>query len=196
MKKIVDRTQDKVKLAREIGLHSWADIREIIAIKFKPITTMEVNKRLYEGKLLFGIKYYRFQGDHMFSGLFTVVFIFLGGQLFSTGISSNDINPFGLKISGILITLIFTLYIIRSCSARIRVDNMDFKEWKDDVPYGALCAVKEAQEIGFKHFEIYYPIAQDKRIFSDPIILGWKEKIKTNKMGYKIFYWDDGKIYE
>ncbi len=77
--------------------------------------------------------------------------------------------------------------IKKSELAVMRIDG-----WANNLPYGAMLAMKEAKEKGLVNFHIYYPINQFRqREKTDPVIVGY-----SGVRMYEIFAWDDGKVYE
>ena len=92
--------------------------------------------------------------------------------------------------------------------ARLSSVRLDY--WSEELPYGALLAVKEAKEKGFKHFDIYFPATEKEWLRrQDPVIVGYFFTTKMSSFSgfsfgpeigkgnmYEIFSWDDSKVYE
>ena len=133
----MDRTLEKVALAKELKLDGFVEYTEFIkketTLKFKPITKSEVRKKIRNG---FGWRKYFIE-----------------------------------------------FYLAEK----------DLSNWEENLPYGALLAVKEAKEQGLKNFKILYPEkwGSQERFIADPVIVG----LLGNK-AYEVFAWDDGKVYE
>lgn len=63
---------------------------------------------------------------------------------------------------------------IYSCRKKSKLEWMTLSAWKDNIPTGALYAVKEAKEKGVTDFGIYFPVTQERhRLKTDPVIVGW-----------------------
>lgn len=127
----------------------------------------------------------------------------------------NDVAPLPI-ILGVISLGLIPLCLLGGGFRKSKLWHCKLEEWQDNLPYGALLALKEAKERGLKHFEIYYPITQaSHRLKTDPVIVGYfKEKIATYMIQEKphsinfikpmistgpmieVFAWDDGKVYE
>ena len=80
---------------------------------------------------------------------------------------------------------------------KCEVKSMNLSSWKDNIPYGGLLAVKEAEQKGISGFRIYYPAKRSiedrviERIKNDPVITGMYNGVEC-----QIFAWDDRNVYE
>ena len=193
---IVDRTKEKIELANELGLE-WgkemikelefkSEVSKLTSMNFKPITRIEIQKRLIKNNDLP---------------------IILGTILSVIGIALFIILPFLHQVKGefnavwlnpgILIGFIGFLILVTAIeSPRVILNRMALKDWKDNIPYGALLAVKEAKSVGLSNFWIYYPVRAERRMMADPIIVGYLSLVDEKDTMFEIFYWDDGKVYE
>lgn len=193
---VVDRTPEKVKLAQELGLHSWAAIHGMINMKFKPITHEQISIKLGEGK-----RHWRLKMVDL--NLFELWFLAVIGSgfttIFSCGLSSvitGQLNNYHPQLHDVLIGVSVGLIgvvfaFLRSGMCRVRIEGKHLNLWTDNMPYGALLAVKEAKEAGLTNFYIHYPVLVGERVMADPVIVG-----QLGNSMYEVFFWDDGTIYE
>lgn len=201
--KMVDRTEEKIKLAREIGLTRWADVKaddaaretaekayiaQMSSMNFKPVTQAEIETMLV--KRVFKAFYHE---GGFFMGLFGWAAASTVATLIFYGMSCgmNDPKQWLLATAGWASLVGFISFL--GCSfPKTRVAVKMLSEWKDNLPYGALLAVKEAKDKGLTHFKIYFPKLEE-RVKADPVITGVGVGRETEFM---IFAWDDSKIYE
>lgn len=150
---------------------------DFLSLHFKKIETEEIDRMLNNGKIVFTgfgeIDKHMFIASIMFLSFITIGAIcYSGGSILSTMMSSI----LGLFFfSGLVISL--------NCFKRINVKWKRLSNWKEDLPYGAILAVKEAEALDMKHFRIYFPsLVQPK---SDPIITAF-----CNDSEHLIFAWN------
>ncbi len=206
MTKVVDRSQEKLALAKELELDEYVRSREkeievkkelenLTNMKFKLTSEREIKKALT--KLYWhGVNFER-EGAQFWSfiigigGLLTAIVvagvlgmekgILVQAKLFGL----YSLIAFGVWSFGLLLTC------VRFCDVR----QTRLREWTEELPFGALLAVKEAKERGFKNFSIYYPCKADYyqpiRLLLDPIITSEKAGLLV-----EIYAWDDSKIHE
>lgn len=183
MSKKVDRLQEKMELAKELGMFDWAKVRlesareieTLTSLTFKPITRRQINKKLK-----------KFYWEWGMNTIPAVIFFVLGICVLRNPI--HELNPVGIMAT--VMGLGFFMVNLH----RTDVHAVELYSWSDNIPYGAMLAVKEAKAQGIKKFRIYYPVKQeDKRLISDPIITGHHDNVKEE---LEVFAWDDGKIYE
>lgn len=187
---IVDRTPEKVALAKELGLHSWAKIHGMMNMKFKPLNRRDARRRLNDGKIMWRkelLIFDAFQSLTIGGAAFTLSAVLLA----VTASSSPHLSPKWLLLSPVAGALGVVFMYLRSGICEVSVERMSLEMWNDNIPYGGLLAVKEAKDIGMSNFQIYYPTIVSRRLMSDPIITGM-----INDVEYEVFYWDDGTIYE
>lgn len=178
-----ERLKEKISLARELGMEIWADTRDL-DIKFKKISLEEISKKLNAGKIIS-------KKRNTFNLYATFLWpIFVYGHVIFQGSMRGYIDHFLIASIGCLYWAIKYQTEV-SNEKIIEVKRMTLELWEEDIPYGGLLAVKEAKKRGFEDFTIYYPVAQEKRVMEDPIIIGMK-----NNFRYEIFFWDEGKVYE
>lgn len=192
--KIVDRTPEKVQLAKELGLHSWAAIHGMVNMKFKRISSEAIEHKLGIGRRMWKRSLCRLEFEPIAEGVLVSVVagVVAGGVATANGLALHTQLMWAISVGfGLgLPTFLGAWYTTGLC--RVWVKHMELSRWTDNMPYGALLAVKEATEAGLTNFHIYYPTAVSERIMSDPVIVGFME----NGQMYEVFYWDDGKIYE
>lgn len=195
---IVDRTQEKIELAYELGMRDWARAQEsikkeityITSMQFKEVTVDEIESRL--NKLTF---FKDFPADTFRGNVFC--FFFIAGICILIAV---PILFFGKELSGATHSLIASvvsigisgLFLLLNGINRCTTKSMDIEDWKDNIPYGGMLAMKEAKDKGIECFKIFYPVLDKERFKSDPIIVG---ELSSGKM-VEIFFWDDGKVYE
>lgn len=193
MEQVIDRTAEKVALAKELGLHSWAAMQSLMGMKFKQISTREIGVMLHQGRFVWNATWMRFDSIYITSGFVgavsSLMVVGVGYQLSDHPKAATGniamLTAFLGFIAGMVVP--FVLSGLR----RIVVERMDLCSWTDNMPYGALLAVKEAKDLGFDNFEIFYPEAREQRVMADPVITAIKNQIR-----FEIFSWDDGKVYE
>ena len=101
-----------------------------------------------------------------------------------------------LSITGGILLAMATLGCLISCIRKVRIGGMFLSNWTDELPCGALLALKEAKEAGVVgmgydgSYQIYYPKVEE-RLKADPVITGMYKGIEV-----VIFAWDDSKTYE
>ncbi len=196
--KIKDRTKEKLELAGELGMKNWKDtkehelavkkdIKDMTAMKMKPITKKEIKDKL-TFKLWHGFRYQDYEGNKSSVGLYGSIFGGLGVGVFlsfifyliidipNTGVWELTTNQviFAWCIPLILSATSFALYCLsryKNCAVKI----MKLDKWEDNIPYGGMLAVKEATEKGLGSFHIAYPCKDEDRIMTDPIIVGFSD---------------------
>ncbi len=197
MTKLIDRTEEKMELAKELGLYSYhkeklaqketkITINDLTSMNFKPISQKEIQKKLR------GLYFHGFDTSEewaqvlIFSGI--AVAVLIGGTMWATGQHNVAKILWMVCLFGVLVPISISMFRMST------IKDMLLISWSDEIPYGALLAVKEAKEKGIKDFRIYYPTRSEYlpiRIIADPIITG-----KKNSIEVEIFAWDDSKIYE
>ena len=205
MENVIDRTAEKVELAKELGLKEYVRTKEQIEedkqialeltkMKFNRINEKEIKKkickRVWDWKSLVGqSRFGMFLATIIFS---PVVFMFCDASM----VKPKDFFSW----YGVFLLASWSL-IILSCYRKTEFREMLVSDWADELPYGAMLAMKEASEngvIGFKNynektFKIYYPIyaSSNDRVKADPVITGLYKGKEV-----EIFAWDDSKVYE
>lgn len=188
--------EEKMKLMIELGLESaavkWAEANNLTNLKFRPITEEKIES-------LLTISYPQKRG---FDGE-TFIATGIVGMIISILVSIKTTELFNYRVCLPVMACATVIGYILSRPRTVRelaeVCDMPLVEWEDNLPYGALLAVKEAKAQGFKDFDIYFPAKQGsyygniQRLKNDPIIVATKKN--STKM-YNIFAWDDGKVYE
>lgn len=200
----VDRIQEKIDLARELGLgnvvnyyQATLEIDELTGMGFKPITEDQIRKKIVP-RFCLG----RFQPFTIFVGfvstvitlvvLLLAVVYHLGGDP-SMELVVNQIHSWFPHFS----SFIATEWIVALGQGFVYYPKMRSKyleEWHEPIPYGALLACKEAKEKGFGSFRIYYPVKEEMRLKLDPLITASRRN--TPYTQYEVFAWDDSKIRE
>ena len=226
------RTEEKLRLAEELGIEGYvqtqkqalkdaiareereAVIKELTGMKWKPLTKDSF-------KWFPKWKWGGWDTSTAISPLtvFTVTAVIVGGvsMLLAAGANQYLNIPDNYCWLGVLVvtTLASTIMTAFGFTHKVEVASMPLSDWKDDLPYGALLAVKEARwsgvvgvpmrksmgggavywngESGIKpdttSFKIYYPRLEARRVNADPIITGFYKGIEV-----EIFAWDDKKI--
>lgn len=201
--KMVDRTEEKIALAKELGLKGYVQMKEEIKIltelKFKPITHEEIAKKIESFYVRFELNEFSLQ-VLFFSGLVFFLTTFFGTAYFDTTQAPDwpALKAFlgGLRLASFIAAIPLVVGLISLFVHRSRSKTMALSSWKEELPYGALLATKEAVAKGIKDLHIAYPVtatrhAEETRIKADPVIYGY---IGNNMV--EIFAWDDSKIYE
>lgn len=199
MKTKIDYTEEKVALARELGLVDCAEtmaqikkeIDELTNLKFKPISYNTISKMI--SKRVFRPFYH----EDSRTGCIICASIGYGSSflIFLIGLSCSDPkNAFNILNWGTALTSIPVI----GCFIAASFPKCDRQEkaltsWKDPLPRGALLAVKEATVAGLSNFQIHYPVLESRRVLADPVIVGYRKDIKSPLL---IHAWDDGKVHD
>ena len=189
---------EKIRAFKEAGLdfqvtllEQEKTIKELVNMKFKPITIEEIRVKIcskpYKEKML----YIKFFGFYLFHDTNLCLRYHNGKH-----IKEKYVDSF----------------------PKLDVKNLD--AWDDPLPYGAALAVKEAKEQNITDFIIYFPSTEKGYLKRhDPVIVGFygrthKEKTCLNSYSYcsatahthieidrqgvmvEVFSWDDSKIYD
>ena len=205
------RTEEKLKLAEELGIEGYvqaqkqalkdaiakeereAVIKELTGMKWRPLTEDSFKffpKRKFVNRGWFS------EPGFLFGLILSTIPMFLLTAFL------NIMRTNGWVFSGTVTLCVLSCSFIAELLTHIRrvqVSSMPLSEWKDDLPYGALLAVKEAKGSGVvgvpmwksmgSGFKIYYPRLEQRRVNADPIITGLYKGIEV-----EIFAWDDKKI--
>lgn len=196
----VDRTPEKIALAKELGLNTWVEAREwatkeinlLTKLTFKKITADQIKKKICNPKWGWGLSINNIGIQLMGSCAFLLGILFqymhenIPGGTAADKIALNILS-YSFFISGAALTYFYGIF-----SPDMRV--MPLEKWKDNLPYGALLSLKEAKDQGLKDFHIWYPVREEKRVLMDPVITGVHPNV--NGSTFEIFAWDDGKVYE
>lgn len=193
--KMIDRTDEKIALAKEIGMKNWADnmvrIREEVAIltdlRFKPITYKALEKMLCKGRV--------FRAWNNEEGKIAASVLGCAGSIVSfIAAGILKVHPLEGLLSGLCVTAILSTVIFLCCSfPKLVLDFRALRDWTDNIPYGALLAVKEAKASGIDGFMVYYPRIERQRVLADPAITG---RLPGSDQELLIFAWDDSRVYE
>lgn len=194
---IVDRTDEKIALAREVGMAQWAQhvirVREEVAaltnIRFKP-TTYEAIERMLCNKRVFKPYYYE---DVLVWAVVVGTIGAFGLIMYFLSIMNHIGNWADFKVWLGVLGGFETLLFVCSSFPKLSINSKHLHRWTDNIPYGALLAVKEAKDAGIGSFRIYYPVFESRRVLADPVITG---KFRDSEQELMIFAWDDGKVYE
>lgn len=194
--------QEKLKLMQELGLEqaadSYAEKHNLVTMKFRPITWDKIRE-------LLSVEYLEPLPNRIFTPL--AVSALLGGIVGAlvclampepiehwahvhNGLWATVLAHPILTMMGVCYSILLPLFLKYGTEHAFVVEK-PLHDWEHDLPYGALLAVKEAKEQGYKNFHIAYPTKEGVRMSADPLIYAFKGK----KM-YNIFAWDDGKVYE
>ena len=184
----VDRTPEKLKLMRSLGLRIALDSM----LGFKPIPVAEIAKKI-------GLRKVYFELDGM-SASMGLMYGLLAGLL-AGGLVELALHWAGIKhpaasgFIGPLVVLSAAGLIAGNWIHEVNLDNKAIKEWPHLLPYGALLAMSEAKSKGIEDFTIWYPTRARRiptYVSSAPVITG---ETKSGLM-VEIFSWDDSKIYD
>lgn len=221
MKTVIDRTEEKMKLAQELGLVSYlnektreqekkAAIQQLTGMNFSPINHEQIKEKIC--KVVFDKESLKTQDRH---GIWLVITSIVAGIAFIAGIAAKisaslpavswaELLSFEIVVVAAFlgsqlfhIPFLFRKTIVRKCW---------LKDWFQELPYGALLAVKEAKEKGIEGFVertygetsnrgymVYYPAyaSTQDRVKADPVITGMYKGVEV-----EIFAWDDSKVHE
>lgn len=222
---VIDRSEEKLVLARELNLDGYVigkaaeeeskkeakdkeeAIKELTSMKFKPLT--EKDFRFFPKFKL--VKLIRNEWDMpivlksffcSFFGFFGLMVSLLIMKKFN--IKNNNVAYFG-SVTSYLLSIGVATFFHYFRFAEVNVASMPLSLWRDELPYGAFLAIKEAKNAGIKGvnvisaytgnmidigYKIYYPKAEE-RVKADPIITGMYKGVEV-----VIFAWDDSKVYE
>jgi len=199
MKQMIDYTEEKIALARELGLQDCANTMATIKqevdfltkINFKPISETQLDKMVE--KRVFRFMYHDEFKSCCYGTLAigNVIAVFMGVMI---GVCTTLKMGFqwGVGLELTTITLAFIAFVC--CSfPKCNRSTKSLLTWADPLPRGALLAVKEAKDAGLMGFEIHYPKLEDRRVMTDPVICGYKKGISSRLM---IHAWDDGKVHD
>lgn len=198
---LVDRSQEKLELAKELGLTEYVRSKENIARKKAAVAELSKMsfKPVDEDTFKFFPKWvFKWHGNvffQFFIGIPGIVFLLSGFFAKNLrGLSNQDTML--LSITGGILLAMATLGCLISCIRKVRIGGMFLSNWTDELPCGALLALKEAKEAGVVgmgydgSYQIYYPKVEE-RLKADPVITGMYKGIEV-----VIFAWDDSKTYE
>lgn len=175
MIKLVDRTEEKMALAEELGLTSYVNSRkgalkakqekkareealaELTKMNFKPLDWGKVNKMFPSHVWVWkrflsnpnGMRYAPITSATLAAGL--------GWPLLAASTTGLE-HPW--RFFGIFAGLIWSPFLIgtliNSCLlslVEVRIVTDWLKDWSAELPYGALLAMKEAKELGVETFK-------------------------------------------
>jgi len=158
------KIEEKIELAREIGMEKWVIENEILlemkaqAEKLTQLNIKPISKEEIIKKI----------SPDCFLNIYTHK-IKEKLDFFDTVFSRS-------------VFFLFSNWI----KTRYPIGTMNLLDWKENIPYGALLAVKEAKEIGITNFQIHFPITEQRaRLMVDPLITGFKGRVVKN-----VFYTD------
>lgn len=184
--------EEKLEIAGELGLEKqrWIlaarqEADSLTGLKFKPITRSQIHW------LLFSNLHKSWAGIRNMYGLNVVVSIAicLSIGFIMTGIISMLEKQFSFY--PLLLSLgagIFAGVLKSVMEFDVRMDTPH--DWSFELPYGALCAMKEAAAAGLSGFAIYYP-SEVSEIDKDPVITARR----PHTVERLVFFWDEGLIY-
>ena len=204
--------EEKLELARKLGmsetiqkkLQSNLDVARLTDLKVNKITELQIRNKLLQHKK------YSFKFTEGISPL-TCFLIFLtmvasvtgAIRIYSFGNSFREVLPFVTVLAYVPLLLSFVSNMFRN----IIIRSMPLKDWKHEIPYGALLAVDEVSKKLTNKFIIYYPAlenikynfkrgrwisAPDVVRKNDPVIVG----ILNDDTMVEVFSWDDNIVYE
>ncbi len=210
MTKFIDRSQEKMALAKELGLSSYVraketetklkkEIEELTSMQFKVITEDEISKMLRKpywhgvDRSSDGLQFWTFivlLVGTLSAFLMPVAVLTKTPDLFTTGAYFKLVGVIELSVIAF-----WGLGVLFTCVRVAQVCKMPLNSWGWELPYGALLAVKEAKSKGLEDFEVYYP---SRNNYYDRILLKLDPVLTSKKAGklLEIFSWDEGKIYE
>jgi len=187
----VDRTKEKIALIKELGLKLVLASLKDKDLRFKPISTVEITRKLRMSPRCWNLSECTCMGLTIgaLSG-------FIAGVILEVVLHYLKIvHPGGLPLISMPILGALLGGTIGSFSNplhRAFTDSKPFQNWAFDLPYGALLAVKEAKRAGVKSFRIHYLTNKPDWVNSDPVITGVTRSGQT----VEIFSWYDGKVYD
>lgn len=206
MTAVIDRTDEKLKLAEELGIEQYLKTRkleqikkeavnELTGMKFNPITQNEIEAKItnyiWDWKSL--------NTSERLPAIILSTFIF--GVVAFINYIIPEIARIPMHIPAAIWMTIITITTL-SCYRKTVMREDWISSWKDELPYGAFLAIKEAKEKGIDGFygkgrtdsyKIYYPVLASSRdrLKADPVITGLYKGVEV-----EIFAWDDSKVYE
>lgn len=199
--KTIDRTKEKMELARELSLGGYTQwVNENakcleIGLHFKETNRNDIDSTIIrnlwkhpEGRKIMLLSLIEPSLAGLGAG--SVVGFGIGTIVATALLHSSPQLPELITITGfsilglsLLLGLVLGVYGIN-----ISIESDFLHNWKGNLPYGALLAVKEAREKELYSFDIWYP-TRAKSI--DPVITA-----KAGDRLFKIFEWDEGKLYD
>lgn len=205
MTNVIDRTEEKIELAKQLCLKGYVRakeeekavkkaIRDLTGMSFKPISEGEIEKKITSRVWDFNsFRTSEARSAALSASTASFVCIFVIALFY---------GYLGQAWKALAVYPVFLLVLLASCYRKTKVQDMYICEWQEELPYGALLAMKEAKEkgvagvrgLGPEMYKIYYPVyasSIDRRVKEDPVIVGY-----FNGVLVEIFAWDDSKIYE
>ena len=177
--------EEKLTVAKELKLEKQISLLQyrkgMFDLKFKQITFEQIQSRL---------KFARFRLSHFIFSCCGFLISFSPFIVVIVGIykecSANTVFWTLLTLSGLLII----------CSAhfsiqRTRVKNCWVNDFKEEIPFGGLLALKEASEKDIVAHRVWFPVWDTER-HSDPIITG----VAPNGDWVEIYAWNENDVYE
>lgn len=215
METIINRKEEKLAIAKEVGAYG---VEKFLANEINDKKTIEkitelnlniTNRILLEKKLcnkylpnLEGAKSHRSDEFTTYTSMRSIACLSIFVTLIIDMVCSTSrgiILP--LHLIGMAISSVFTLIACFSVYQKPSLKVIDLEDWREDMPFGALLAIKEAKERGCTDFKVAYPVLDDERITKfrlDPAVIANKRVKVTSElertMMVEVFAWEDGKI--
>lgn len=198
--------EEKVELAKELGLDYWAStqqkeidkkrtVNDLTAMKMPVVNETLVKALLGHGTVRLDLKK-SFQAflDALPESVGVAMAIMLFGALIGTLValvgSARSMNIVWFYICLPLFAMLaLAATFVLTGFEEIEVKSSPLKIWDKELPYGAMLAVKEAKKNGLKEFTIWYPTLMKPK--SDPIITAEKNGVMV-----QVFAWNLGEIEE
>lgn len=204
----MDRTLEKIELARELGMSEYVhknkislqeqeEICRLTSMNFKPTNPHNIKKmickRVWHGFL--EKERYSWGGTSLSGSNVVWIVPLAAAFLFAfCVVATSSYQLTEIRNALFVVLAICAVPIIGWIISRFKkceLKDKSLNSWSDNIPYGGLLAVKEAKEAGLDNFEIYYPTKQEVRYVADPVIVGYSKGVM-----FEVFAWDDGKVYE
>lgn len=186
----IARLDEKLELTKELGLKqlhsSYKAIEELTHLKFQIVSIEEIKKKLWWGCVKSNLSKLALKGFLLgFAIMPLYIFDFI---IVINYLNATDSIALSILCGFVMFALLHFPAGLAIALASIEINTKELSKWNEDVPYGALLAVKEAQQEEVHNFTVWYPSIKK----ADPIITG--ETMNGNLV--EIFHWDPQKIYD
>lgn len=193
--------EEKMRLMKEIGMESAVsaieqkarmleEAKRLTEMKFRPTSEKEIRRKICG---LYFIKETVTPERIIFPiiRICVAVLITALAALFTINKFRGPEWLWSAFFAGGIAGLIFSFFGLSE------MEMKNLPDWTENIPYGALLAVKEARQAGLRDFTIYFPVTERRaRVMADPVIVGYTHRDVYRNNPYEVFAWDDGKVYE
>ena len=154
------KVDEKLELCKELGLenlvHYFNETKKMTDLNFKEITSDEINNKIHSH--VRKTEWYK-NCMKVFKKRLSVIpsiFILIPTIFFMIFMRNCSVELkiiFTAAFGGINLLLVPFMF---DAFPFINIRSVPIKEWRYDIPYGALLSMKEAKEKGISNFEVFY----------------------------------------